>query len=55
VTAEASRAVLDGFEIGTDVSITKFPDRFMDERGAVMWTRVLDLLEPEPRQLRATA
>jgi hypothetical protein len=55
VMAEASRAVLDGFEIGTDVSITKFPDRFMDERGAVMWTRVLDLLEPEPRQLRATA
>jgi hypothetical protein len=51
--AEASRAVLGGFEIGTDVSVVKYPDRYMDERGAVMWHRVLDLL---PRQQsRATA
>ena len=50
---EASRAVLDGFEIGTDVSIVKYPDRYTDERGAVMWQRVLNLL---PRQQsRATA
>jgi hypothetical protein len=45
--AEASRAVLAGFEIGTDVLIVKYPDRYVDERGAVMWARVLDLL---PRQ-----
>jgi hypothetical protein len=51
--AEASRAVLDGFEIGTDVSITRFPDRFMDDRGKVMWTRVLDLLPQQPRRLKA--
>jgi hypothetical protein len=51
--AESARAVLAGFEIGTDVSIVKYPDRYMDERGAVMWQRVLDLL-PE-RQSRATA
>jgi hypothetical protein len=50
---EASRAVLDGFEIGIDVSVVKFPDRYMDPRGAVMWTRVLDLLPAE--QLEATA
>jgi DNA polymerase I len=51
--AEASRAVLDGFEIGTDVSITRFPDRYMDERGVVMWERVLDLLPAQP--MKATA
>jgi hypothetical protein len=53
--ADASRAVLSGFEIGTDVSITRFPDRYMDSRGKVMWNRVLDLLPPPPQQLRATA
>ena len=53
--AEASRAVLDGFEIGPDVTVIKFPDRYMDERGAVMWSRVMDLLEELPAQLRATA
>jgi DNA polymerase family A len=53
--AEASRAVLGGFEIGTDVSITRFPDRYMDDRGKVMWARVLDLLPQEPQRLRATA
>lgn len=38
--AEASRAVLDGFEIRTDAKLVKYPDRFMDERGRVMWAKV---------------
>ena len=42
--AEASRAVLDGFEIRTDANIVRYPDRYMDERGAVMWQRVMQLL-----------
>jgi len=42
--AEASRIVLDGFELGTDVSITRWPDRYMDGRGRVMWDRVTGLL-----------
>ena len=42
--AEASRAVLDGFELSTDVSITPWPDRYMDVRGKVMWERVQKLL-----------
>jgi hypothetical protein len=50
--AEASRVVLDGFELGTDVSVTRWPDRYMDPRGAVMWERVMRLL---PQELRATA
>jgi hypothetical protein len=45
--AEASRAVLAGFEIGTDVSVVKFPDRYMDERGTVMWAEVMNLLSAQ--------
>jgi hypothetical protein len=42
--AEASRVVLNGFELGTDVSITRYPNRYMDVRGRVMWDRVMTLL-----------
>jgi hypothetical protein len=42
--AEASRIVLGGFELGTDVSVTRWPDRYMDSRGRVMWDRVTNLL-----------
>jgi DNA polymerase I len=42
--AEASRIVLDGFELGTDAQIVRYPDRYMDERGAVMWGRVMNLI-----------
>jgi hypothetical protein len=42
--AEASRVVLRGFELGTDVKITRSPERYMDERGSVMWDRVMGLI-----------
>ena len=42
--AEASRAVLGGFELGTDVNIVRYPNRFMDDRGRVMWERVCKLV-----------
>ena len=42
--AEASRIVLDGLEVGTDVEIIRWPDRYADERGRVMWERVTELL-----------
>ena len=42
--AEASRVVLDGFEIRTDVSLVRWPERHQDERGMVMWERVMKLL-----------
>ena len=43
--AEASRAVLAGFEIRTDVKLVKYPDRFMDDkRGKVMWDKVARLV-----------
>jgi hypothetical protein len=42
--AEASHIVLNGFELGTDAQIVRYPDRYMDERGAVMWDRVMNLI-----------
>jgi hypothetical protein len=44
IMAEASRDVLNGFEVGTDAHLVKYPDRFMDDRGAVMWGRVFRLI-----------
>jgi hypothetical protein len=57
--AEASRVVLAGFELGTDAKIVAYPDRYMDERGTVMWAKVAALLakqggesvEVRPRQV----
>jgi DNA polymerase I len=49
--AEASRIVLDGFELGTDAKIVRYPDRYMDPRGQVMWDRVMGLIgKPEHRR-----
>jgi DNA polymerase I len=42
--AEASVTVLAGFELKTDVSIVRFPDRYCDQRGAVMWDRVWKII-----------
>jgi DNA polymerase family A len=42
--AEASRVVLGGFELRTDVKIVRYPDRYSDPRGTVMWDRVMKLI-----------
>ena len=42
--AEASAVVLDGLEIGTDADVIRWPDRYADPRGRVMWDRVNELL-----------
>ena len=42
--AKASRVVLDGFELRTDVNVVRYPDRYQDPRGAVMWERVMKLV-----------
>jgi DNA polymerase-1 len=42
--AEASRIVLDGFELGSDVKLVRYPDRYMDERGVPMWNTVMNLI-----------
>jgi hypothetical protein len=42
--AEASKIILGGFELRTDVSRTLYPDRFRDARGTAMWGRVMELI-----------
>ncbi len=45
IMAQASRDVLDGFEIGTDVKIIRDGERFGDKRGTDLWNRVVAFLE----------
>ena len=43
--AEASRAVLDGIEIDTEVEhVVRWPDRLLPEDGRPMWNRVMESL-----------
>ena len=43
---EASRQVLDGFELTTDADIYRYPERYRDEeRGGAMWDLVMELLQ----------
>jgi hypothetical protein len=45
VMVEAAAAVLGpDVWIDTDVSIVKYPNRYSDPRGQVMWDRVMSLL-----------
>jgi DNA polymerase-1 len=43
--AQASADVLDGFELNSDARIVRYPDRYMDERGEVMWGKVMGLID----------
>jgi hypothetical protein len=42
--AEASRAVLSGFELATEMKDVRWPDRYSDPRGTEMWNRVCNLV-----------
>ena len=42
--AQASRVVLDGFEIETDVVEVHWPNRYVTEGGTAMWDRVMRFL-----------
>jgi DNA polymerase I len=42
--AEASRVVLGGYEIRTDVEVIRYPDRYMDSRGQRVWNLVAEVL-----------
>jgi len=44
IMTEAGRVILDGFEVRTDAEIVRYPGRYMDARGTVMWERVMTLL-----------
>ena len=51
----ASRVVLNGFELRTDAQITRYPDRYSDPRGVVMWDRVARLIARQERRGLETA
>ena len=42
---EASSSVLDGFRLRSDVDVICFPDRYVDERGERMWSRITEVLD----------
>jgi hypothetical protein len=49
-------ASADGLhELRTDFKIVRYPDRYMDPRGAEMWTEVLELLAARRDQQREKA
>src|ERR1019366_8609130 len=50
---EASCIVLAGFELGTDAQKVRYPDRYMDERGATMWGRVMKLIHEKQQRTAA--
>jgi len=50
---EASRIVLNGFELGTDAHVVRYPDRYMDDRGATMWDRVMKLIHEQQQKAAA--
>ena len=51
--AEASRVVLRGFEIGADVKIVSWTDRYVDDAGADFWGTVMRLAGPGPEIAKA--
>jgi DNA polymerase-1 len=42
---EASKIVLGGFEVRTEAEVIKHPNRYKDERGTRMWSKVIEILE----------
>ena len=53
VMAEASRIVLGGFELRTDVVRLHHPDRFRNPRGVRMWEQVISLIAKRQATLKA--
>ena len=44
IMRKASAIVLDGFELGSDAKVVRYPERYMDERGLTMWNKVMNLI-----------
>jgi DNA polymerase-1 len=42
--SDASAVVLGDFKLRTDVTIIRYPDRYMDERGVKMWKTVSSIM-----------
>ena len=44
---QASQVVLSGFELSTEAEVVRYPDRYSDPRGTVMWNRVMGFISKE--------
>ncbi len=53
IMAKASRVVLDGFELRSEAKIVRYPDRYMDKRGAEMWKHVWSLIDDNEGKMMA--
>ncbi len=51
--SRAGRAVTGGLDVRTDAEVIRWPDRFMDPRGAAMWQRVVGMLPAADVRLAA--
>jgi hypothetical protein len=51
IMRRASAATLGGFELGSEARVSRFPDRYMDERGIGMWNTVMGELGLTDRQV----
>lgn len=45
IMADASSVVLGGFRLRSDADVVRYPDRYRDERGAVMWNTTQAILQ----------
>jgi len=45
ILADASAAVLKGFRLSSDAKVIRWPDRYMDERGEVLWGAIMGILD----------
>ncbi len=52
--AEASRTVLDGVELRTDVKVVWAGERYEDPRGANVWDKISDLVSKDQVSISAT-
>jgi DNA polymerase I len=52
--AEASRIVLDGFELRSEAKVVRYPDRYSDPRGEMMWATSMQILDGAEQRNRQT-
>jgi DNA polymerase I len=50
---EASRQILDGFEIRVDAKVFPHPHPFVDGRGVEMWDKIMRLVEQAEEKRKA--
>jgi DNA polymerase-1 len=51
--SQAGQAVTGGLDVRTDAEVIRWPDRFMDKRGAAMWDRIVGMLPAPGEKLAA--